>query len=148
MVAMSGHEAARVARDAATLQGDTYLQLSGMMCWDAVAHCQALGGGPAATSITVGDHLHYISTSDPSVTSAAEMRRVPQGAFIGFFHGGLLVHAMIATGHGLAAGNKNQCIGIGQPVGWEILDLASRLTWSGGGARTPGRVLAVHYRRM
>ena len=145
---MSGHEAARFARDAATSKGDLYLQLSSMMCWDAVQHCQSLAGGGGGGAITTGSHGHAIRLTDPSVTSASEMRQVPQGAFIGFFSVGRLVHAMIATGHGMAAGNKNACIALGSPVGWEILDLAGRLTWRDRGIAAGGRSLSVRYRRM
>jgi hypothetical protein len=46
----------------------------------------------------------------------------------------------------MAAGNKNACIGIGSPVGWEILDVASGLDWYNGGFRAEGRHITVHYR--
>ena len=50
---------------------------------------------------------------------------------------------MIAVGGGVAAGNKNLCIGIGSPVGWEILDL-NNLDWGNVG----GRGLTVRYRTL
>ncbi len=144
---MSGHEAARVARDAATNQDQTWATLSGLMCWDAVVYCQVAAGRLPPAAITIGNHGEVISEDDTRVTTSAGMRAVPQGAFIGFFDVGRLMHAMIAVGHGLAAGNKNECIGIGAPVGWEILDLANRIDWNADG--TAGwRHLRVYYRAM
>jgi hypothetical protein len=56
-------------------------------------------------------------------------------------------HAMISTGAGFAAGNKNACLAIGNPVGWEILDLGNLVVWgSGGGATT--RNVQVRYREL
>lgn len=145
---MSGRIAAQIARDAATSQSGYYYDLSGKMCWDAVVFCMVQAGAPDPGSITSHGFNHVVSTGDPAVNSSADMRHVPQGAFIGFFDGERLIHAMIATGHGLAAGNKNACIGIGGPVGWEILDVAGRLHWTGAGVSAEGRALTVHYRAM
>lgn len=136
---MSGHIAAQIARDAATGGGGVFLELSALMCWDAVIRCQVKAGGQAP-----GDH--GVSMDDTPVNNPDDMRHVPQGAAIGFFEGGTLIHAMLATGHGLAAGNKNACIGIGGPVGWEILDLAGGVTWTGGRVQNPQRLLEVRYR--
>lgn len=36
---------------------------------------------------------------------------------------------MIATGDGYAAGNKNECIGMGKAIGWENLNIAEGLNW-------------------
>src|SRR4051794_26543488 len=102
---MSGKNAAQIARDAATGQNGDFYTLSGLMCWDAVAHCMVLGGGSDPGSITSASSSHVVSTADRAITSGAEMRWVPQGAFVGFFEGSRLIHAMIATGHGFAAGN-------------------------------------------
>lgn len=141
---MSGHIAAQVARDAYT-GGMTpmFRKLSGQMCWDAVVTCQKEAGRRDPGEITINNHGQVISTDDGAVTSIGEMQRVPQGSFVGFFDAGRLVHAMIAVGAGCAAGNKNACIGIGNPIGWEILDL-SKLDWSNVGNRN----LTVHYRPM
>ena len=117
------------------------------MCWDAVAHCQKLAGAADSGSITIDSHDQVISMSDDAIGTAEAMRKVPQGAFIGFFEAGKLVHAMVATGQGLAAGTKNACLGIGNPIGWEIVDLAGGLTWGGGGCAAP-RALAVRARAM
>jgi hypothetical protein len=76
------------------------------------------------------------------------MQKVPQGAFIGFFRDGSLVEAMLGTGAGIAAGDKNECIGSGSPVGWKLLNLAEKLTRKDGGFRGPGdRLLLVRYRK-
>jgi hypothetical protein len=62
---------------------------------------------------------------------------------------------LIATGHGMGAGNKNSCIGVGNDFGWERLDLAGNLRWVGGGddrvniAPAPQtRLVRVQYRRL
>ena len=57
------------------------------------------------------------------------MYRLEPGNVIGFFEGAQIVHAMLCVGKGLAAGNKNNCVGIGSMVWWEILDLANGLAW-------------------
>jgi hypothetical protein len=147
---MKGHIAAQIARDAATEQSDFYLTLSALMCWDAVveAHNKA-GIKKPKKPISGTDCKHVISLDDKVVASKGEMQKVPQGAFIGFFRDGTLVHAMIATGAGIAGGNKNECIGIGSPVGWELLNLAGDLKWEAGGFRDPGgRLHLVRYRAV
>lgn len=141
---MSGHVAAQIARDAATGgMTPTYRTLSAMMCWDAVVHCQVQAGRPRPGAVTALGYGEVISADDPVVTSHGDMQHVPQGAFVGFFEGDRLVHAMICVGAGCAAGNKNECIGIGHSVGWEILDL-SQLDWGNVGHRR----LTVRYRTM
>lgn len=114
-----------------------FKELSGLMCWDAVIRCALKAGaidkkradGAKISGDKPDSYKGFIDPKkDPVVADAAAMRAVPQGCFLGFFEnaGGKLtmIHAMISTGHGLAAGNKNDCIGIGNPVGWEILNLA------------------------
>ena len=146
---MKGHIAAQIARDAATEQSEFYLALSSMMCWDAVIAAQTKAGVKKPKPVTVDKSDHVIKLSDPAVTSKGEMQKVPQGAFIGVFRGGTLVHAMIATGAGIAGGNKNECIGIGSPVGWELLNLAQDLKWEAGGFKDPGgRQHLVRYRAV
>jgi len=144
---MLGKIAAQIARDAATGKGQDYLQLSAMMCWDAVVECQIKAGVAKPNSIEFNNYKHVISLNDTPVTGVDEMRRVPQGAFIGFFEGDRLIHAMMATGAGFGAGNKNACLGIGNPVGWEILDLGNLVVWGSGGAATT-RNLQVRYRAL
>lgn len=140
---MSGHKAAQIARDAATGgMTPTYRLLSSKMCWDAVVHCQVRAGRVDPGSITVDNHGGVISSDDHVVADHGAMQHVPQGSFIGFFDGDRLIHAMICVGAGMAAGNKNACIGVGGPIGWEILDLSSFFA----GAGRPG--ITVRYRTM
>lgn len=147
---MKGHVAAQIARDSATQKSDFYMGLSALMCWDAVIETYAKAGiKKPAKPISGTDCAAVISLTDTPVTSKAEMQKVPQGAFLGFFRDGTLVHAMIATGAGIAAGNKNACIGIGGPVGWELLNLAEDLKWEAGGFRDPGnRLFLLRYRAV
>jgi hypothetical protein len=142
---MSGHEAARIARDAATSRTALFREFSALMCWDAVARCMELAGTQIHPRRIMGEsYAHVISQDDPAIADRGTMQRVPQGSFIGFFDGDRLIHAMIGVGFGMAAGNKNACIGIGGPVGWEILNLADELDWGNVGQRG----LTVHYRSM
>lgn len=131
---MSGHIAAGYARDCATNTASPgFIKLSGLMCWDAVMMC-ALDSGAidrnkhqSIMPIHFNDFERFVKMSDPIVSDANNMRQVPQGSFLGFFETKdgttKLIHAMIATGQGCAAGNKNMCIGIGKAVGWEILNI-------------------------
>jgi len=77
-------------------------------------------------------------------------RVVPQGSIPGFVedhHGKrILIHAMIATGHGMAAGDKNSCIGVANDFGWELLDLAGNLPRAGGGEDRVNIAPAPHTR--
>ncbi len=145
---MKGHIAAQIGRDAATDQNSAdFKTLSSLMCWDAVAEVQAKAGMKRQTDIGGKKCDHVVSLSDQPITGKQEMQSVPQGAFIGFFRDGTLIHAMLATGAGIAAGNKNECIGIGRPVGWELLNLAADLNWGGSGFTDPGgRLTLVRYR--
>lgn len=141
-MATPGQLAAAYARDNATNRSsDGYSELSAKMCWDAVVHCLVKSGAmPNAQSefggISATGFSQFVRMADPVVGDAAAMRRVPEGALLGFVehknNTPTLIHAMIATGQGLAAGNKNLCIGFGNPVGWEILDLANKLQWIPG----------------
>jgi hypothetical protein len=144
---VKGKIAAQIARDAATGKGTDFGVLSGMMCWDGVVECQVKAGAPKPAAIQTNNYEHVISLKDPAVTGVDEMRRVPQGAFIGFFDGNKLIHAMISAGAGFAAGNKNACLGIGNPVGWEILDLGNLVVWQAGGGATT-RNVQVRYREL
>jgi hypothetical protein len=129
---MDGLRAAAIAREAARGQGTYFTALSEQMCWDAVAACQNRPPG------------QYIDQSDRRVANADELRNIPEGATIGFFTPGTLVHVMISLGNGEAAGNKNACIGVGSPIGWEILDLM--LNWNGSDFGP--RNLAVRFRPL
>lgn len=144
---MIGHIAAQIARDGATDQSSAvFKECSAKMCWDAAIACQVRAGLKQPKPVTTADHDHVISLKDKPVTNPSEMNGVPQGASIGFFRGEQLVHFMIATGAGLAAGNKNACIGIGNPGGWEILNLA-KIKWEQGGFMDGAKRLTfVRYR--
>jgi len=117
-----------------------YLKLSEMMCWDAVLYCifkaDAIKKNLADKLIGKAyteDSSDYMEADCTIVGSAGEMMKVPQGSLLGFFreegNNSTLIHAMLATGAGCAAGNKNGCVGIGGAVGWEILDIANTINW-------------------
>lgn len=93
-----------------------YVNLSSKMCWDAVKYCGYLAN--MTSNYSCGKS---IITSSASVVT--DSTRIPEGDIIGFFENGDLKHAMISTGMGRAAGNKNDCMGIGHAVGWEELAL-------------------------
>lgn len=82
---MSAKVAAQIARDSATSETGEYATLSALMCWDAVVHCQVKGGGANPGAILPLQYDNVIRAVDPTIGSADAMRRVPQGAFIGFF---------------------------------------------------------------
>jgi hypothetical protein len=130
---MDGPTAANIAREAAETQGTYFTSLSNEMCWDAVALCQGREPG------------RHIDENATLVRNDGDLSYIPEGATIGFFDGGVLVHAMISLGQGLAAGNKNACIGQGSPIGWEILDLA--IGWGGPPGFGP-RGLTVRFKPM
>ena len=92
---MDGPTAANIAREAAETQGTYFTSLSSEMCWDAVALCQGREPG------------RHIDENATLVRNDGDLSYIPEGATIGFFDGGVLVHAMISLGQGLAAGNKN-----------------------------------------
>lgn len=98
-----------------------------------------------------------VALSDFAVAGPNAMYRLEPGNAIGFFwstpQGVTMVHAMLCVGKGLAAGNKNDCVGVGHSLGWEILDLANGLHWQGntgtitapGLTEEGGRELMVRY---
>lgn len=135
----------------------TYLKLSALLCWDAVIEC-ALDAGAITRQRARHlratdwreDFAGFVAPTDPLILDPAAMRAVPAGAFIAFievdqadaFHRSIaerdhvapqgrrhIIHAMLSLGDGRAAGNKNASVGIGDPVGWQVLDLASSLNW-------------------
>src|SRR6266545_4458233 len=103
------------------------------MCWDAVALCQGRDRGRG------------VETTDHPVLGDSDVRNIPEGASIGFFANGTLIHEMISVGGGEACGNKNATIGYGSPIGWELLDL--RAGWDSGSSYGPRR-LQVRYRAI
>jgi hypothetical protein len=129
----TGPAAAGIAREAARGQGTYFTVLSGQMCWDAVALCQGRDAGRG------------VDINDNPVMGDSDVRNIPEGASIGFFDNGTLIHEMISVGGGEACGNKNACTGYGSPVGWELLDLRSG--WNSGSTFGPRR-LQVRYRRI
>lgn len=129
----SGPSAAAIAREAARGQGTYYTALSSEMCWDAVALCQGRAAGRG------------VDINDKPVLGDSDARNIPEGASIGFFDRGTLVHEMISIGDGEACGNKNACIGYGSPIGWETLNL--RNGWNSGSTFGPRR-LEVRYRAI
>jgi hypothetical protein len=137
-------------------QGAEFAELSGLMCWSAVIRCALNAGAITPLKAQLLERLDwkedfskFIAPSDTRVRNADDMRKVPAGAFIAFIrvdppdpffkffniHKGKrhIVHAMLSLGNGLAAGNKNSCVGIGHHVGWERLNLADDLNWRTNG---------------
>jgi hypothetical protein len=165
-----GHLASAYAAQCATTPGSPgYVELSGPQCWHSVILCWYRSGAIDENrylALKNGWLAHdnfsaLIGLRDPVVRNAFAMHEVPQGSFLGFievkqFQPPKLIHSMIATGHGCAAGNKNGCIGIGKGVGWEILNLREQLTWFQDtyciNAVPPGfpgqRLIELHYRPL
>lgn len=113
-----------------------YQQLSSEMCWNAAFHVALLAGCISqakaaqlkdATSSAGGPAF----ANGAPIRNAEDMLAVPGGHFIYFMFGARPIHAMVSTGAGMAAGNKNDCVGVGHGVGWEELDLANGLKWGG-----------------
>lgn len=131
--------AAQTAREAACPEHPLYLELSAAMCWDAVKHC-AITTGLLKPDINAQHEL--VSQADGLIHGREAMAVLPEGHAVGFFDGDRLVHVMMSIGAGHAAGNKNDCIGMGHPAGWETLDL-NRLKWNQDGSITaPGLLRA------
>lgn len=124
------HAAAQTAREATDPEHPLYLELSAAMCWDAVKHCAASAG---ALNPDIDAQHGLVSVTDGEIRGQEAMATLPGAHAVGFFDGNRLVHVMMSLGEGHAAGNKNDCIGIGHPVGWEALDL-KRLMWNQDGS--------------
>ena len=109
-----------------------YVKLSSEMCWTATFHVALLAGciDQAKYNVLKSGGAVALTGGQP-VRDAPGMRAVPGGYLIYFVHGVIPIHAMISTGGGMAAGNKNNCVGVGESVGWEQLDLAKDLDWGG-----------------
>jgi hypothetical protein len=155
---------ATVARNIATQENSAeWLNLSALMCWDAVAHCVLLAGlidqdrYKAIIHLQKSDHHLLASPNDALVANVEDLTQVPPGHAICFFERKkdqwLMIHAMLTTGQAMAAGNKNGCLqnvdggDIGRPIGWENLDLR-KLTWAQGKnfVLQDGREIYVHHR--
>ena len=143
-------QVASVARECAAHQNSQeFRHLSSLMCWDAVVHVMNLAGVDVSDiSVVSGTNQNLVSTANTNLASAAAVQNLPEGHIIGFFDGKQLIHAMVSTGAGNAAGNKNSCLGIGNPVGWEVLDIGHLLNWAGGQVvlGNGARYLAVYER--
>lgn len=132
-------EAADVAvRVARTKQPPSaYEILSRDQCWDAVAFCAFLAGvvDEARYHYLKGNPQKLITVDDLSIDTPAEMHVTPPGQVLGFFEyragQWVRIHTMLSTGDGRAAGNKNDCIGVGSMYGWEVLDLVRGVRWRG-----------------
>ncbi len=157
---------AMVAKNIASHENSAeWNQLSALMCWDAVAHCVLLAGlidqdrYKTIVHLQKSDHHVLASPNDPQVANAQAMARVPAGHAICFFElqksGWVMIHAMLTTGEGMAAGNKNGCLqsvdggDIGKPIGWENLDLR-KLAWAEDKnfVLQDGREIHVHHRAL
>ncbi|AIM21354.1 hypothetical protein SERRSCBI_08690 [Serratia sp. SCBI] len=115
---LNAAEFARHYADKPQENTEEYLSLSGEMCWDAVVLCAHRSGALSKAKykqlwLTVFDkqYKHFVSPDDTEIRTMADMLRAPQGCFIGIFSmrdaaSPRLLHAMIGTGAGFAAGNK------------------------------------------
>lgn len=141
----------KIAKQAAAVgkkkSGDLYKNFSSKMCWYAVVECAFVSGAVNAAdkarlqkSISGTRFDHFVPFHAPIVKNLHDLLSVPPGSFLGFFRihdqDLQLIHAMVFLGEKFgdgpysAAGNKNDCIGIGESVGWEVLDL-KELKWGG-----------------
>lgn len=152
---------ASVARGVASPDSREYEQLATVMCWTGVAHVLELAQIDVSKLVIRKEtgkgmkvkvkHLLLVdSTNGTQLTSSSN---VPEGSVMGFFSRGEMIHAMISLGGLKAAGTKNNCIGLGNPYGWEILDL-SELDWNESENEEPstswsyedGRPITAYYR--
>jgi hypothetical protein len=129
-------EARAIANDQ---DGKMYRALSCKMCWEAVCHLlhethhlwphqkSGIPRKPAEQQIRT-----WVSQSNRFAENAGQLAAVPAGAVLLFIEtisgAELAVHCMLSLGQGYAAGNKNNCIGMGNPGGWEVLNL-NGLRW-------------------
>ena len=150
--------AASVAKNtAAQTNSAEWTKLSQLMCWDAVAHCGHLAGvlDAGKYKAVLGKQnrdTHVLAkTSDPAVANAGAAKSIPAGHAIGFFtkskDSWIMIHAMVSVGDGKAAGTKNACLGIGKPIGWEVLDLG-KLSWGAGCITRGSEKVQVHHRPL
>jgi hypothetical protein len=116
-------------------------QLASKMCWDSVLHLLVLAEVIEDDDYKRIDRDSIVNPNDPAIANAQAMRNLPAGRLLGFFDGTRMIHTMVSLGGGEAAGNKNDCIGAGAPVGWQVLNLARDLAWNGAGIDAPRGVL-------
>lgn len=148
----NGQKVAQFARDnAANWNGSKssikhYNNLSASMCWDGVIYCLLkckVRLKHIKEPIVADDYTRFVP--DPKLNELSniietkeQMKACLPGsllAFINMSDKNKLIHAMVSLGAGAAAGNKNECIGIGSPIGWEVINLAdgsdkASLDWS------------------
>jgi hypothetical protein len=150
--------ARKIAMKIDPLEDNEFKALIQLMCWDAVKYC-ALKAGiiNEAQNQRIQAKTDMVNLKDPVVIGPDALRRLRPGNVLGFFvDDKFIIHAMLCTGQGKAAGNKNDCVGVGKNVGWELLDLASRLQWAENGTvmappgmhgfDKPFRTVYIHYR--
>jgi hypothetical protein len=126
-----------------------YNKLSGQMCWDAVKYCAF-----RANIITEDEYdalnarWDLVTPHDSRIRNSDDLKNVPPGHALGFFRIEHFAassasnvrmdpfHVMLNTGGNKAAGNKNDCVGLGDMFGWEERDL-SQLKWYQGAVVAP-----------
>ncbi len=127
---------ARLAANKIHSNGTEHPKLSAQMCWDAVKYCAVIANIISEEeSRVLSAKTCLVNRSDKIISTPQQMSALPAGYAIGFFEKDTIIHAMISTGRGLAAGNKNSCVGVGKDIGWELLDLEKGLNW-----RTDGKI--------
>lgn len=136
-----------IARNAATAFGTedpTWVELSGLMCWDAVGRCGYKAG---LTSLQDGGGANIINNTDALVLNSAV---IPAAHIIGFFNpASQLVHAMLSLDASQAAGNKNNCVlaaGNAAGVGWEQLALPAVNAMTGIFVDAQGRNIVMRHK--
>lgn len=127
--------AARYALSVANNKTAGYLELSYELSWDAVLFCAYHARIIPHSKIRQADSRRLVRMDDQKILSRSAMLATEEGHMIGFFDEGRLVHVMVATGNGRAAGSKNDRIGINGAGGWEVVDLAKDLVWEQHGVR-------------
>jgi len=112
-----------------------YQKLSMMQCWDAALFCAWCAKGIDCADVNVASSMFTVTSADNysrifgnnprTVTSAAQLMKMPEGCFVGFVSGtGVLRHCMLHLSNGMGAGNKSDCvISDAHTIGWEILDM-------------------------
>jgi hypothetical protein len=138
--------------DPSTVQ--TYLKICDLDPLPAVIQCAKDAGAitperatQLSGAVTRDRFADLVKTDDPPVLSAADMKRVPKGAFIAFIfldppaanspqypiRKGVrhLIHVMVSLGNGRAVGTKGKNMGLPvRTTNWEEVDLSTCLLWN------------------
>ena len=136
--------AANFASKMCAVNSTDFSNLTALMCSDAVKYCAFKAGIIDQNKYhRIQGKYDLVAPTDQMIVGANAMYRLERGNVIGFYwqtdNGPILVHAMISLGNGLAAGNKNDCVGVGRPLSWEKLDLSCNLKWADDGTiNAPG----------